>query len=168
MGKIALMTRSSHLRRISLAGCVTVVVLAMIVIGTGLAQTSTGRHVLGRAGLAQPAEPYTELYFPHPATVVSASASGIRKSRVAFVVHNVRHARTRYAWRIVIRPRGRTYSGAVSVPVGQRSTVVRRIQINCRSHGRGHRGADVHARRHVRVSLPGVAESIGYWVSCRA
>ena len=78
----------------------TCIVLIAAVAAVSLAQTSSGRTVLRKAGLAERARPYTELYFANPRHIPLEVIKQSPRQRVSFVIRNQEDRRQTYRWTI--------------------------------------------------------------------
>jgi hypothetical protein len=135
----------------------TSLVLIAALAAVGLAQTSAGRTVLRRAGLAERARPYTELYFADPRHLPLEVIKQSPRQRVSFVIRNQEHRRQTYRWTIGTKGSPPEASGTVSLYVGHWATIARKVRVDCTGK-----------RAYEQVSLPGQGETIGYWLSCRS
>ena len=161
-------------RRIRARGCSwrTFATLAVVVIALALAdfaQTSTGQRATRDLGLFSSSEPFTELYFSDPTAVAAATEGALAKASrqvaVSFVIQNSGHAGVGYHWGISVQ--GAPADAGFTV-LGPRQHVglSRDVLTGCTATRRHRRSGPRRVRITVALSKP--AESIGYWVSCRA
>lgn len=139
--------------------------VALVVICAGLAQTSRGHALLGDAGLYKVPASYTELAFTDsgalPDTLTSAKGvEGQAKGQipVSFSVHNVSGSSRAYQWSITVTG-GKSQvkaAGTVGVPAQGKATVTKSVTVAC--------GTGPSLRVAVRLASP--AESIDFLVSC--
>lgn len=137
-----------------------ILVLALVMLCAGLAQTSPGHALLADAGLyAQPAS-YTELTFTTPGDLPSALPSANSSVDVAFTIHNVSAASRVYQWSVALAEGGRSHvmaAGTAGVAAQGRVAVTRRVPAQCAG-----------GRLQVLVRLARPAESANFWVACPA
>jgi hypothetical protein len=145
---------------------VTALVLGMLVLLVGLAQTPAGQSVTRGIGLASSAEPFTELYFDHPsrlAAVTEGGAQGNASAAASFVIRNEQRRAMSYYW--TIQADGKPLSsGRHDLGPGQKVTIEPRLPDPCSAVAAA--GASRPARVNVQVSLERPAESISYWEPC--
>lgn len=135
----------------------TCLVLIAALAAVGLAQSSSGRTVLRKAGLAESARPYTELYFANPRHIPLEVIKQSPRQRVSFVIRNQEHRRQTYRWTIGTKGSPPEASGTVDLYVGHWATIARTVPVDCTGK-----------RAYEQVSLLGRGETIGYWLSCRS
>lgn len=135
----------------------TCIVLVAAIAAVGLAQTSAGRTVLRKAGLAERARPFTELYFLHPRHIPLEVIKQSPRQTVSFVIRNQEHSRRTYPWRIATKGSAPAASGTVTLDVGHWATIVRKVRVDCSAR-----------RAYEQVTLPTSGETIGYWLTCRS
>lgn len=138
-----------------------VILLALVVLCAGLAQTSPGHTLLADAGLYQPPASYTELTFAAPGDLPSTLPSPSSRVNVSFDIRNVSGAARLYQWSVMLAKNGQNgrqkSSGAVTVPAQGRVTVTRTVTATCTG-----------GRLQVLVRLASPAESVDFWVTCPA
>jgi hypothetical protein len=135
----------------------TCTVLAAAVAAVGLAQTSAGHTALSKAGLTEPARPFTELYFLHPRHLSLYVIKPSPHQTVAFVIRNQEHRRQTYSWTIGTKGSPAAASGTVSLDVGHWATIARKVRVDCTAN-----------RVYEQVTVPTSGETIGYWLACRS
>ena len=134
--------------------------VALVVLCAGLAQTGRGHALLRDAGLYEEPSSYTELAFTTPGALASALPSSNSPIAVSFGIHNVAGPARAYHWSIVLAKAGQSHvkaSGVVTVPAQGRATVARSVAMTC-----------VGGRLQVMVRLASPAESVDFWVTCPA
>jgi hypothetical protein len=138
-----------------------VILLVLVVLCAGLAQTSPGHTVLSDMGLYEPPVSYTELTLAEPGDLPSALPSPDSPVNVSFDIHNVSGAARHYQWSVVLAKNGQNGrqegSGAVTAPAQGRVTVTRTVRATCTG-----------GRLQVLVRLVSPAESVDFWVTCPA
>lgn len=136
-------------------------VLALAVLGLGLAQTGPGRSVLETLNLIKPREPFTELYFTQP-RALAAVTQGVTPGRVAhvsFVINNSEGHSLTYSWTIAAGARTRAI-GTVTLRSGASADITRTLYRVC-PRALSTRPVDI------RVTLSHPAQSISFWEACR-
>ncbi len=138
-----------------------IALVALISLAAGAAQTSPGRSLLQKAGLASAPASYTTLSFAHPQALPARLRSVVAAIHVSFVIHNASgsSAPRVYHWAIMLSHAGASLYGAVGqtrVPSGAGTTVNTTVLAVC-TGGR--------LRLAVRLARP--AESIDFWTACR-
>jgi hypothetical protein len=134
--------------------------LALVVLCVGLAQTSPGHAVLSDAGLFQRPASYTELTFTAPGDLPSSLPAAESAVNLSFDIHNVSGAARVYQWSVVLAGNGHSRvgaSGTASAPAQGRVTVTRSVAAACSG-----------TRLQVLVRLASPAESVDFWVTCAA
>jgi hypothetical protein len=134
--------------------------LALVVLCVGLAQTSPGHVVLADAGLFQRPASYTELTFTAPGELPSSVPAAESAINLSFDIHNVSGAARVYQWSVVLAGNGHSRvgaSGTASAPAQGRVTVTRSVAATCSG-----------TRLQVLVRLASPAESVDFWVTCAA
>jgi hypothetical protein len=137
---------------------ILVTMVAAAALAAGLAQTSAGRALLGRAGLYDTPASYTSLAFTDPQALPAHLSPAPARVSVPFAVTNTSAGPRSYLWSIVLDRAGRSYplaAGEVRVPAGARATVAGAVTASC---------AAGQARLTVQVAAP--AESIDFWLAC--
>ena len=137
-----------------------VLVVALLLLCVGLAQTSQGHVLLGDAGLYEPPASYTELTFTTPGDLPSTLPSSNSPIDVSFNIHNVSGAARSYQWSVVLTKTSQSHvkaSGTVTAPAQGRVTVAKSVAMAC-----------VGGRLQVLVRLASPAESVDFWVTCPA
>ena len=155
MAHAALPPRAGFLTRQDL---ILVTVVAAAALAAGLAQTSAGHALLGRAGLYQEPASYTSLAFTDPRSLPARLAAAPTRVSVPFAVTNASDGPRRYHWSVALDRAGRSYrlaAGEVGVPAGDRATVAATVTASC---------ATGPARLTVLLAAP--AESIDFWLAC--
>jgi hypothetical protein len=163
----------------------TTAVLCIALVAVGLAQTSAGRNFTRKLGLEARSEPYTELYFAHPAQIAGYTdnfrLSGKRIS-LPFVIHNDTHSTNNYSWAVYVSGGSPKLTGVASLAPGASVTAHPKVVLRCPAPSAkqattadGKNGKALPARRvyrrtnvHVRVVLGHPAEEISFWGSCYA
>lgn len=136
-----------------------VVVVALVVLGAGLAQTGAGHTLLQAAGLYEAPSSYTELAFTDPANLPTRLKSEHASIHVSFSVHNVSNVSRAYDWSVEFVRSSHTHvgaSGVATVLAQGRTVVARTVAVGC----------VVGGRLHVVVRLVSPSESIGFWATC--
>lgn len=132
--------------------------VALVVLGVGLAQTSPGHALLQDTGLYQVPTSYTQLSFTTPSSLPTTLESERAPIHVSFAIHNVSGTSRTYHWSIVLVRSGRSYpetSGAVNAPAQGYVTAARTVTMAC-----------VGGRLQVMVRLASPVESIDFWTAC--
>jgi hypothetical protein len=135
-----------------------VALMALVLLGAGLAQTRPGRGLLQGAGLLQVPSSYTELAFTVPSNVPVKLKSRHALIGVSFGIHNVSDSQRTYRWTIIFVRSGRSHvkaSGAVRAPGQGQALVAKNFATVC-----------VGGRLQVVVQLAIPAESIDFWTTC--
>jgi hypothetical protein len=135
-----------------------VMVVALVLLCVGLAQTSQGHVLLGDMGLYEQPASYTELTFTTPGDLPSTLPSPNSPIDVSFSIHNVSGAAHPYQWSVVLTKTGQSHvkaSGTITVPAQGRVTVTKSVAMTC-----------VGGRLQVLVRLVNPAESVDFWVTC--
>lgn len=133
---------------------VSLAILGLVLLAIGLAQTADGQSVLRQAGFSSDSKPFTELYFPAPASLPAVAA---RRQAVAFVIRNDSHRSRVYSWTVAETGPLFERHGETVLGVGQQRTNVVHVRVLC-----------FGKRVHLQVSLLDPAQSIGFWERCRA
>jgi hypothetical protein len=137
-----------------------VLLVALVVLCVGLAQTSQGHVLLGDVGLYEQPASYTELTFTSPGDLPSALPSPNSPINVSFGIHNTSGAVRAYQWSIVLAKASQSNvkaTGTVTAPAQGRVTVTKSVAMAC-----------VGGRLQVLVRLASPAESVDFWVTCPA
>ena len=137
-----------------------VLLVALIMLCVGLAQTSQGHVLLSDVGLYEQPSSYTELTFQTPSDLPSTIASPNSPIDVSFNIHNASEAPRAYQWSVVLAKAGKSQvkaSGAVTASAQGRVTITRSVSMAC-----------VGGRLQVLVRLASPAESVDFWVTCPA
>lgn len=138
-----------------------VLVIALLVLCAGLAQTKPGHALLADAGLYKPPASYTELTFAAPSDLPSTLPSPNSPINVSFSLHNVTGAARAYQWSVVLTKAGQKSqvkaSGSTTVPAQDRVTVTKSVRAACTG-----------GRLQVSVRLASPDESVDFWVTCPA
>lgn len=136
-----------------------VLVIALIVLCAGLAQTKPGHVLLADAGLYKPPTSYTELTFTAPSELPSTLPSPNSPINVSFSIHNATAAARAYQWSVVLTKAGQKSqvkaSGTTTVLAQDRATVTKSVKMAC-----------VGGRLQVLVRLASPDESVDFWVTC--
>jgi hypothetical protein len=137
-----------------------VVLVAVIVLAAGMAQTSAGHAMLRATGLFEEPTRYTSLAFLHSQPLPTQLAAKRANVNVSFVIHNANGTPRDYQWSVLLVQGQRTRStaiGTIHIAPGRGAAITRSVAINC-------------ARGKVRivVSLALPAESIDAWTACRS
>lgn len=132
----------------------------LILLCAGVAQTSPGHSVLAGLGLTETPPSYTELAFTNSGALQQYVASVQAPVTVSFDIHNVSGSSRDYQWSIVAL-HGATNEGSLSGNVtvaGQgRASFTENVQVTCPS-----------GRVQMVLRLASPAESINFWVACPA
>lgn len=134
------------------------VLMALIMIIAGLAQTKQGYALLGETGLYETPASYTELAFTTPGNLPGQLKLERTPIDVSFGIHNVSSSSRSYRWSIVFVRSGKNHlaaSGVVSAPAQGRATVARTVALSC-----------TDGRLQVVVRLVNPDESIDFWATC--
>jgi hypothetical protein len=132
--------------------------VAVVVLGAGLAQTSPGHDLLQRAGLFEAPTSYTELAFSTPDGLPEDLISKRASIPVSFGIHNASGAAQSYQWSVVLTANGHSRvsaSGGVTVPAQGQVAVDKVVKASCNG-----------GRLQVTVRLTAPAQSIDFWVDC--
>lgn len=136
-----------------------VLVIALVALCAGLAQTRQGHVLLSDAGLYKPPASYTELTFTTPSELPSTLSSPNSPINVSFSIHNAAGAARAYQWSVVLTKAGQKShvkaSGTTTVPAQERVTVTKSVAMTC-----------VGGRLQVLVRLASPDESVDFWVTC--
>lgn len=135
---------------------VSVLIIVLILVAVGLAQTSTGQSVLRSLGLTARHSGFTALYFPYAAELPAAKSGRRGHQQVVFVISNREGRRMSYDWRVSVSGQGVRLIGTDALPPGHDVRISQRLALRCPA-----------GRKRVTVSLISPAQSIGYWVRCR-
>lgn len=138
----------------------SLVLMALVALCAGLAQSGTGHALLGDVGLYEVPPSYTELAFSSAGNLPSQLRSERAPIEVAFSIHNVSGASQAYNWSIALSHSGQAHvkaSGIVNVPAQGLAKVTKTVVMAC-----------VGGRLQVVVRLASPAESIDFWVTCPA
>lgn len=138
-----------------------VLLVALVALCVGLAQTNEGHVVLSDVGLYEQPASYTELTFTAPGDLPSSLPSPNSPIKVSFNVHNVSGTARAYRWSILLTRSGQKgqvkASGTVTAPAQGRVTVTKSVAMTCAG-----------GRLQVLVRLSSPAESVDFWVTCPA
>jgi len=130
----------------------------LVLLCAGAAQTSPGHSVLVGLGLTQTPPSYTELAFTNPGSMQESIASLQAPVTVSFGVHNVSVSSRAYQWSIVALHNGANVgseSGSLTVAAQGRASLIENVQVTCPS-----------GRLQVVLKLASPAESLNFWVAC--
>jgi hypothetical protein len=130
----------------------------LVLLCAGVAQTSPGRSVLVGLGLTETTSGYTELSFANAGSLQESVASAQAPITVSFAIHNVSGSPHHYQWSVVADNKGTSEgsaSGDVTVAAQGRAAFIENIQSTCPS-----------GRDQVVVRLASPAESLNLWVTC--
>lgn len=134
------------------------VLLALVVVSAGIAQTSTGHGLLREVGLSQASPGYTELAFTDPQALPTQLGSEHASIPVSFGIHNVSDSSRTYSWSIETVRSGRSHpvaAGVVRTPAQGRAAVDRTVALSCAG-----------GRLQIVIRLAALAEPIDFWVTC--
>ena len=134
------------------------VLLALVVVSAGIAQTNTGHGLLRDVGLSQASPSYTELAFTDPQALPVQLRSVHASIPVSFGIHNVSDSSRTYSWSIALVRSGRSRpvaAGVARTPAQGRAAVDRTVAISCTG-----------GRLQIVIRLAASAESIDFWVAC--
>jgi hypothetical protein len=138
-----------------------VLVVGLILLCVGLAQTSQGHVALSKVGLYEEPANYTELAFAAPGDLPSTLSSPNSPIDVSFSIHNVSGTERSYQWSVVLTKTGQKghvkASGTVTTPAQGRVTVTKSVAMACTG-----------GRLQVLVRLASPAQSVDFWVTCPA
>jgi hypothetical protein len=137
-----------------------VLLVVLVLLCAGFAQTSQGHVLLGDVGLYEQPASYAELTFTTPSDLPSALPKPNSPIDVSFSIHNVSGAARAYQWSIVLAKSGQSHvkaSGSATAPPQGRVTVTKSVEMVC-----------VGGRLQVLVRLASPAESVDFWVTCPA
>ena len=135
-----------------------VALVALVLLGAGLAQTRPGRVLLQSAGLRQVPASYKELALTAPSSLPVKLKSAHAPIEVSFGIHNVSVSPQTYRWSVTFVRSGRSHvkaSGVIRAQVQGRATVAKTFATVC-----------VGGRLQVVVRLAMPAESIDFWATC--
>ena len=133
------------------------VLVALIALAAGLAQTSVGNTMLRKAGLVEEPASYTSLAFLHPQSLPEQLKSK-RHVPIAFVIHNAGSTPRVYEWSVLLAQGPRTHqlaAGNVRVASRHGAIVMRSLQVLC-----------TRGRMQIVVMLTHPAQSIDAWAEC--
>jgi hypothetical protein len=137
----------------------TLVVLVLIVLAAGIAQTSAGHSLMRKAGLFEQPATYTSLAFQHPQSLPQLS-SARADVPVSFVISNVGNTPHTYQWILSLAQGSldrRVATGSIRLAPGNRAVLTRTAHVDC-----------TQQRVNLVVSLAHPAESIHAWATCPA
>jgi hypothetical protein len=137
-----------------------VLLVVMVLLCVGLAQTNQGHVLLSDVGLYEQPASYAELTFTAPGDLPSALPSSNSPIDVSFSIHNVSGAASAYQWSVILTKTGQSHvkaSGTATAPAQGRVTVTKSVAMAC-----------VGGRLQVLVRLARPAESVDFWVTCPA
>lgn len=135
-------------------------IMPVVLICAGLAQTPKGHMLLRDAGLYETPATYTELAFSDPRALPNSLPSPDSNVQVSFGIHNVSDVSRSYQWSIVLVHAAKSQvgaSGTVQTPPQGRTAVTRSVAAAC-----------VGGRLQVVARLASPAESISFWLTCPA
>lgn len=135
-----------------------VILIAVIMLATCLAQTSSGHAMLQRAGLFEQPAGYTSLAFLSPQSVPKQLSAEKKTVRVSFTIRNAGRTLHNYRWSVLLVQGIRTYhinAGSVRVASGREVVIKRSARISC-----------MHGQVRIVVSLAYPAEFIDAWAAC--
>jgi hypothetical protein len=149
------MTRAASTRRSALAAGL----LAVLALGAlGVAQTAFGRSLLADAGLVGEREHYAQLAFAAPARLPQMVQGGRARLRLPFTLHNDEGRARDYAWSVVARTDGRTWtlaSGTTRLAAGAGTREVPTVTVPCQAR-----------RVRVAVRLADPAQDVHFFATC--
>jgi hypothetical protein len=134
--------------------------VVMVLLCTGVAQTSPGHSVLVGLGLTETPPSYTELAFTNAGSLQAYVASLQAPVTVSFGIHNVSDSTRDYQWSIVAVNDGTnegSLSGGVTVAAQGHASLTENVQVTCPS-----------GRDQMVLTLASPAESVNFWVACPA
>jgi hypothetical protein len=134
------------------------ILLVVVALAAGLAQTSPGHAMLRMAGLLEAPTSYTSLAFQRPQELSEQLRSKRANIAVAFVIHNVGGATRDYQWSLLLTQASRTRrmaAGSVRIASGHGIAISRSVNIVC-----------PRGRVRIAVSLVRPAEFIDAWMAC--
>jgi hypothetical protein len=132
----------------------------LVLLCAGAAQTSPGHSVLVGLGLTETPPSYTELSFTSPDGLQEFVASVQAPVTVSFGIHNVSGSAENYRWSVVALHDGTnegSSSGNLAVAARGRATLTTNVQVTCPS-----------GRIQMVLKLASPAESLNFWVACPA
>jgi len=132
----------------------------LVLLCAGVAQTSPGHSVLVGLGLTQTPSGYTELSFTSPDGLQQFVASEQAPVTVSFAIHNVSGSSKSYQWSVVALHNGSNVgssSGNLSVAAQGHASATTNVQVTCPS-----------GRIQMVLKLADPAESLNFWVACPA
>lgn len=130
----------------------------LVLLCVGVAQTSPGHSVLVGLGLTETPPSYTELSFTNPGSLQESDAAVQAPVTVSFGIHNVSGSARHYQWSIVALHNGTnegSLSGGVTVAAQGRAALTENVQVTCPS-----------GREQMVLRLASPAESLNFWVTC--
>lgn len=137
-----------------------VLLVALVALCAGLAQTGPGHVLLGDMGLYKENASYTELAFTAPGDLPSTLPSPDAPVNVSFSIHNASGTAHAYQWSVVLTKAGQSHvkaAGTATAAAQGRVTVTRSVAMTCAG-----------GRLQVSVRLASPAESVDFWVACPA
>jgi hypothetical protein len=137
-----------------------IVLIAVISIAAGIAQTHRGQGLLHAAGLSPPSGSYTALSFANPQTLPTRLGSKVAPIHISFVIRNASASSgpRAYHWVILLSHAGRSRAaaaGQVLVSSGAKTTVNKTVFTSC-----------TRGRLKLAVHLAYPAESIDFRAAC--
>lgn len=135
--------------------------IAVIVLAFGLAQTNPGHAILRKTGLFEEPASYTSLAFLHPQHLPPEQLKSKQVTvGVSFVIHNTGGVGHDYQWSVSLiqgeRIR-RAVAGSIRIAPGRGITITRAVRISC-----------VSGKVKIVVNLARPAEFIDAWATCWA
>jgi hypothetical protein len=149
--------RATAVRSKSLAA--VVVIVAVVAVFAGLAQTSAGQAALRRAGLVASTPGYVSLSFANPDQMLAQLFSAEALLDTSFVITNKTTATRRFSWTMTEAQHGKTRrdiaSGSIVIRPGQRAMIPSNVLTDC-----------VGGTLHLYVQLTSPREAISYAPAC--
>jgi hypothetical protein len=134
------------------------ILVFVVALAAGIAQTSAGRAMLQKAGLLTVPTSYTSLSFQRPQDLKEELGSKRTDLGVSFAIHNVGAVARDYQWSVLLTQGSRTRSvaaGNVRIASGHGKAITRSVKIVC-------------SRGQVRIAVKLIrpAEFIDAWMAC--
>jgi hypothetical protein len=161
--------RSSRWRCPPARTVIVIAVVAVVLLLTGVAQTSAGQNAMRSLGLIAPKNTYSELFFFNPQRIASLAETrhhrrrGVWTERAAFVIQNVSTGSIDYRWSALVQGQVRA-SGHQPLGPGQKITLAPALHLRCRQATK----PDPRGPRQltVTIQLAQPRQSIDYLFNC--
>jgi hypothetical protein len=134
------------------------VLVAVVVLVAGIAQTSLGQTLMRGSGLSRAQASYTSLAFARPQALPEQLKTQRAKIAVSFVISNSSETTRDYQWSLLLVQAGHTRrvtTGTVRIPASRGSAITQDVEISC-----------TQKQFQIVVSLVRPAENIDSWTAC--